>query len=226
MFNTITTNNALVNAIISNRGFSGSRINAKILDAETVKAWHALMDKVHTEAYKVASLRYNSEDAVALDGIYSAMSEVYAYIGEVNGGKLRNDENTATVLISKATTDKTRKSADLQYQISKRANSKKYLAELESTNGARPETIEHVKADILACDEEIARLESESGNKFRAFSKSSATGFYKSFEDFIADMLETRLAMTEEEVQAEAEAKRQARRAKTAAKKAQAKAQA
>lgn len=226
MLNTTSNNNALVNSILANRGFSNARINAKTLDTEIVKEWHALLDNVHSASYHVASTCYNNSilDTTApidYSPIYSAMAKVWEYLGSINGGKLSSDANTATTLMSKATREAVKKSANLQYVLSQKSNSVRYLKQLESINGVKSETIEKVKSDIESFDNEIAQLKSESGNQFKQFAKCSASVFYKAVEDYIADMLEKRLCMTEEEVRAEAEAKRAERRAKTAQKKAQ-----
>ena len=216
----MTTNNTLIDAILVNRGFSNAKINADTVSAETVKTWHNLLDDLHSASYKVAAIAYNTEGHVDYSPIYTAIAKVWEYIGAVNGGKLRSDENTALVLCSKATRESVKKSADLQYVYSQKNNSAKYLRELENTNGASKETIAKVKADIVSFNEKIDKLKKQYGNQTKQFSKVSASAFYKSVEDFIADMIEERLTMTEEEVQAEAEAKRQERRRKTAEKKA------
>lgn len=218
---TIKTENALVNAILVNRGFSSARIDAKTIDAQTVKDWHNLLDDLHSASYKVASICYNTEGEVDYSPIYTTISKVWNYLGEINGGKLRSDSNTALVLCSKATRESVKKSADLQYVYSQKNNSAQYLRKLENTNGVNADTIEKVKSDIEEFEEKIAELKAQSGNQYKEFSKCSASVFYKAVEDYIADMLEDRLAKTEEEVQAEAEAKRQERRKKTAEKKAQ-----
>lgn len=216
-----SVNNSLINTILVNRGFSNARINSTMVDAETVKTWHGLLDNLHSASYHVASTSYNSEGEVDYSPIYNAISKVWAYIGSVNGGKLRSDSNTALVLCAKATREAVKKSADLQYVYSQRSNSVKYLRDLENTNGASESTIEKIRKDIEGFDAKIAELKMESGNQYKQFAKSSASAFYKAVEDYIADMLEARLCMTEEEVQAEAEAKRLERRRKTAEKKAQ-----
>jgi len=220
-FNTVSTNNAIANAIIVNRGFSGSRLNGKNFDATIVKNLHARYDAIHSASYKVASAYYNNEETVDLTPIYTALSALYAEIGEVNGAKLRNDEKVASVLVALATRQAVKKSADLQYVYSQKSNSMRYLRELESTKGARKETIEKVRKDIEGFDTKIAELKLESGNQYKQFAKSSASTFYKGLEDYLADMIEKRACMTEEEVQAEEEARRQARRKKTAEKKAE-----
>lgn len=214
----LTTNNALVNAILSNRGFSNRKIDANQFSAEQVSDWHKVLNNLHNECYRVAAICYNSEESADYSPIYSAIGAVYSIIGEVNGGKLRSDENTATVLISKATRESTKYSGELQYVMSKKRNASKRLAELEETNGTCEQTIENLRAEIAGYESEIEALSGEYGNKYKEFSKCSQSTFYKAVEDFLADMLEERLAMTEEEVQAEAEKKRQERRAKTAAK--------
>ena len=219
-----TTNNSLINSILVNRGFSGSRINANDVDAQIVKEWHNLLDELHSASYKVASTSYNTAGEVDYSPIYTSIAKVWNYIGSVNGGKLRSDSNTALVLCAKATREAVKKSAGLQYIYSQKSNSARYLRELESINGANPDTIEKVKSDIESYDKQIEELKAQSGNQFKQFAKCSAGVFYKAVEDYIADMLEARLTMTEEEVQAEAEAMRVERRKKTAEKKAQKKA--
>ena len=219
--NTTTNNNALINTLLANRGFSNARINAKDLDATIVKEWHDLLDRLHSASYTVASTSYNTSGNVDYSPIYNVIGKVWAYIGEVNGGKLRSDENTALVLCSKATREAVKKSASLQYIYSQKNNSARYLRELENTNGANEKTIEKVRADIEEFNRQIEELKAESGNQYKQFAKCSPSVFYKAVEDYIADMLEDRLTMTEEEVQAEAEAKRLERRKKTAEKKAQ-----
>lgn len=214
----LTTTSAFVNAILSNRGFSNRKIDGNQFAVEQVSAWHKVLDNLHNECYRVASMCYNSEESADYSPIYSAIGAVYAIIGEVNGGKLRSDENTATVLISKATRESTKMSGELQYEVSKKRNASKRLKELEETNGACEQTIENLRAEIAGYESKIEELSGEYGNKYKEFAKCSASTFYKAVEDFIADMLEERLAMTEEEVQAEIEKKRQERRAKTAAK--------
>ena len=225
MKKTTTNNNALINLMLANRGFSNARINSKDLDATIVKEWHDLLDKLHSASYKVASTSYNTKGNVDYSPIYATISKVWAYIGEVNGDKLRSDENTALVLCSKATREAVKKSADLQYVYSQKNNSAKYLRELENTNGANEDTIAKIKADIEEFNKQIEELKAESGNQYKQFAKCSASVFYKAVEDFVADMIEDRLTMTEEEVQAEAEAKRLERRQRTAQKKAQKNAQ-
>jgi hypothetical protein len=212
--------NALVNLLLTNRGFSNAKINAKDIDATIVKEWHELLDRLHSAAYTVASTSYNNAGNVDYSPIYNVVGKVWAYLGEVNGAKLRSDENTALVLCSKATREAVKKSANLQYVYSQKANSTRYLRTLESTLGTNPDTIAKVKKDIEEFEKQIEDLKKESGNQYKQFAKSSASAFYKAVEDYVADMLEDRLAMTEEEVQAEAEAKRQERRKKTAEKKA------
>lgn len=217
----MTTNNAIVNTLLVNRGFSNARINSKDMDATVVKEWHDLLDRLHSAAYTVASTSYNNAGDVDYSPIYNVIGKVWAYIGEVNGDKLRSDSNTALVLCSKATREAVKKSANLQYVYSQKSNSTRYLRTLESTLGTSPETIEKVKNDIESFNKQIEELKAESGNQYKQFAKSSASVFYKAVEDYIADMLEERLTMTEEEVQAEKEAKRLERRKKTAEKKAQ-----
>lgn len=225
-FNTTTTNNSLVNTIIVNRGFSNARINSKDVDATTVKDWHKILDELHSASYKVGSTCYNTEGEVDYSPIYDAIRKVYDYIGKIKGAKLRSDSNTATVLCAKATTEKVKKSAELQYIESKKRNSVNYLRELEATNGACEDIIAKTRKDIEDFDKQIEELKAISGNQWKVYGKVSASAFYKSVEDYIADMIENRLTMTEEEVQAEAEAKRLARRKKTAEKKAQKEAEA
>jgi len=218
-FNTKVTGNKIADAIIVNRGFSGAKLNAKEFDAEMVKDLHKHYDAIHSACYAVASARYNNVETIDESPIYSALSALYAYIGEVKGAKLRNDENVVNTLVVYASRHAVKKSADLQYVYSQKANSAKYLRELENTNGACAETIEKVKADIEGFDAQIEELKAISGNQYKEFAKSNASAFYKGLEDYLADMIEVRACMTEEEVQAELEAKRQARREKTAQKK-------
>ena len=214
----LTTNNALVNVILANRGYANRKVNATDLDVESVKTWHNVVDKLHNACYLVASNAYNDVKGTDFTPIYEATKAVWAIIGEVNGGKLRSDHNTATVLISKATRESVKKSSELEYVLSQKRNASKRLADLESTNGTCEATIAKLRNDIASYESEIEELEAKYGNKYKTFSKVSSGAFYKAFEDFVADMLEERLAMTEAEVQAEAEAKRKERRAKTAKK--------
>lgn len=215
-----TTNNALVQTMLVNRGFSSYRINANSVPAETVQEWHKLLDELHGVAYHVASHAYNTDGEVDYSPVYNVLGKVWKYLGEINGGKLRSDSNTALVVCSKATREAIKKSAELQYVYSQKSNSMRYLSELESTNGAEESTIAKVKNDIEKYDAQIEEMKTVYGNQYKQFAKCSASVFYKAMEDFIADMVEERLTMTEEEVQAEAEAKRKERRAKTAAKRA------
>ena len=220
-FNTVTTNNAIANAIIVNRGFSGAKLNGKDFDAEIVKELHKYYDTIHSACYKVASMKYNNADNIDESPIYSALTELYKYIGEIKGAKLRNDDKVASVLESLAIRLAVRKSADLQYVYSQKSNSTRYLRDLENTNGACEDTIAKVKADIEEYDKKITELKGISGNQYKQFANSNANTFYKGLEDYLADMIEKRVCMTEEEVQKEEEERRLARRQRTAEKKAE-----
>ena len=220
--------NTIINAILANRGFTNKKVDSKIIDVETVREWHALLDELHSVAYEEMSARYNkSMDShenlttnVSLK-FYDTMRKIYAYIGSINGATLKCDANVASIILSKSVCEKTRKSADLQYVLSQKSNSVKYLNELKSANGANPSTVEKIENDIVEFDEKIAELKTVAFSQYKAFHKTTSASFYKAVEDYIADMLEKRLCMTEAEVRAEAEAKRAERRAKTAQKKAQ-----
>ena len=207
-----------LNVLQGNRGFAGYRIKKDMmgLTIEDVKAWHKALDVVQSAAYDLVATRYNIEgnDAgiIATNKVYSALRTVYELIGELpNGAKLRSDANSAEVVCALSVTNKSVKSPELQYIYSQRANSQRYLKQLEETNGANPESIENVKADIAKYDEQIADLKAEAFNLYKRVSKATPSAFYKGMEDFISDMIDKKSILTEAEVQAEKEALKAAR---------------
>lgn len=218
----------LITTILANRGFNSAKVNSKDVDIEIVKEWHKMLDELHSIAYSEIATRFNksletTENTTTNVSIkfFDTMRKIYAYVGTINGATLKCDANTASVILAKSVCEKNRKSADLQYKLSQKSNSVRYLKELESANGTCEETIEKVKSDIAKLEEEIVDLKSIAFNSYKTFAKCSASAFYKSVEDYLADMIEKRLCLTEEEVKAEEEAKRIARRQRTAQKKAQ-----
>lgn len=212
--------------LLSNRGFAGYRIKKDMngLSTEEIRQWHKCLDEVHSAAYDLTARRYNTEGAdsgiIAVNKVYNALRDVYALVGELpNGAKLRSDANSAEVVCAYAVTNKSVKSPEMQYKYSQLANSKRYLKSLEEKTGTPEASIAAVKADIAKYEEEIADLKTEEFNLYKRLSKSTASSFYKAMEDFIADMIQKRAILTEEEVQAEKEAQKAARKAKAKASK-------
>lgn len=221
--------NAIIETILANRGFSSAKINAKDLDVEEVKAWHTLCDRVHTEAYKIASQCYNNATSfltfnaelnnVDKSGLYDAMREVFAQIGEIRGAKLFPNESTATTLVTMASTRKNSYSADMRYERQKLSLERKFLKDYEESNGVPGETIANIKANIAKIEAKIDELKKVEYSEFKVYTKTGASVFYKSFEDYIADLINHRLCMTEEDIIAEKEARKARAKARKAANK-------
>lgn len=211
-----TTGNALVDAMLANRGYSDRKLSAKEFDVESIRAWHGKLDALHSACYEVAVKCYNNESNVDYAEVYSAIRPLYDIIGEVNGAKLRSDFRVATVLTTKAVADKNVNSSDLNYELSRKRLASSRLKELEETNGTCEETKEKLRNEIEEIEAKIDELKKEYGHKTKQYRKVSASNFYKAVEDFIADRLEERLAMTEAEVQAEAQKIKEARKKKSA----------
>lgn len=229
-FNTIATDNKLAKALVENRAYASEKLGSDILTKEELITWKGLVDRLHSAAYttyskcfnnSVDGLHFQSElNNVDKTVIYEALRSIFAHIGEVNGMRLVATESSAQVVLGFCAKVANGYSPEMSYQKSKRSNAVKLLAQYEATNGVPESSKEAIKADIEAIDITIAALREKPGNVYKTFTKASANVFRKSIEDYLADLCEHRLMMTEEEVQAEAEARRAARRAKTAAKKA------
>ena len=203
--------NKYATALMATRGFAGTRINADIMSAEDVKVWHNALNALHSVAYEVAATRYNqagSDAGTIVSQFYGALREVYNLIGELdNGARLRADANCINTIIAMATCQRAKKSAQLDYVQGQKRTDAQYLRSLEKTNGADPKTIEKLRANIAEYDKQIEALKAESMNYFKEMGKCSASAFYKSVEDFLADQVAGRAIMTEEEVAAEKRAK-------------------
>ena len=205
------TMNKYATALRATRGFAGTRINADIMSAEDVKVWHEALNGLHNVAYDVASTRYNeagSDAGILVSKFYEALRKVYGLIGELdNGARLRADANCINTIVTMSTCQKAKKSAQLDYVMGQKRTDAQYLRTLENTNGADPKTIEKLRANIAEYDKQIEELKAESMNYYKQMGKTSASAFYKAIEDFLADQVEGRAIMTEEEVQAEKKAK-------------------
>ena len=210
--------NTYATMIMSNRGFVGAKLNAKDMAPEQVQAWRNAVNKVHSVAYSVAATRYNeagSDAGTIASKFYDALHAVYALIGEFdNGAKLRMDQNALNTIVAMATAQRTRKDPALERVEGMKRTDMRYLKTLEETNGANPDAIATIKANIEEFDRQIAALKEQSMMCYKELGKSSASSFYKAFEDFIADQIEARSVLTEEQVQAEKKARNAARKAK------------
>lgn len=214
--------NNITAMLLVNRGFAGRRIKTdeNTLSTEEVRQWHEVLDALHSVAYDVASARYNGEVGDGCEALvsrfYKVMQGVYGMIGTLdNGAKLRSDAATCNVIVGMATCQKSKKSEEIQYLMSAKSLEARRLAQLEKSNGASEEAKAKHAENIQAYEEQIQALRKESMQVWRQYSKSTKSAFYKAVEDFIADMIESRRCMTEEEVQAEKkalDAERKARR--------------
>lgn len=210
--------NTYATMIMANRGFVGAKVNAKDMAVEQVKAWRDAVNKVHNVAYEVAAIRYNQvggDAGILASKFYDALHGVYALIGELdNGAKLRMDQNALNTIVSMAVAQRTRKDPALERVEGMKRTDMRYLKTLEETNGANPEAIAKIKANIEEFDKQIAELKEQSMMYYKQMGKCSASAFYKAFEDFLADQIEARSILTEEQVQAEKKARNAARKAK------------
>lgn len=223
------TNTTLLNALLTNRGFSGAKIDVD--NYANVKEWHALLDNLLNASYDVYSQTHNEAildkgTQINYSDLYGAWGAIRTYIGTVNGLLLNASYENAQVFSAHSITFRNKKSAALQFVYSQKSNATRYLNELKNINGANEDTIAHIEAEIEVYDAKIEELKGVSNNLFKDTTKVNKGQWYKFVEDYVADLCNKRLVMTEAEVQAEQEAIRQARRAKTAAKKTQKKAQA
>lgn len=211
----------LINALTSNRGFSNVSVNGEQIEKDELTRWHGVLDALHSCAYTIASCRYNGKDSGnASNRVFSLMSELYAMVGKLdNGATLRSDIATANTIVSFATVNKAVKSPALQYQLSKKSNATRTLNALLETKGANQGAIKALELEIKEAEKQIEELKKADFNLYKRVSKSSAKSFYKSVEDFIADMILNRSILSEAEVQAEKKALNAARKARRKANK-------
>lgn len=225
MNNNITISSIpLQDCLIQNNRYANARLTADQLGAENLKNWNALLDKLHSAAYSVYALCENNgltvdSTSVNKSEVYSAIREIFAVIGEVNGHKLCANEELATLIIGYAGKRANSDSPELQLCLSRLRNRQRELSEYKSTNGINPKAIERMEQEIEELNEEKSALIASPDNRIKVATRSTANSFRLEVEHRLARAIASQQAKSWEELEAEAEAKRKERRAKTAAKK-------
>lgn len=227
MKNNITiSNTTLQDCIVLNNRFATAHMTAEQLGAEGLKDWNALLDSLHSAAYSVYALCENNgltveSNSVDKSAVFSAIREIFAIIGEVNGHKLIANEELATLIIGYAGKRANSDSPELQLCLSRLRNRQRELADAEKYNGVNPDFIKMVKEEIEKLDEEKSALLAQPDNRIKKPTRTSTSAFRLEVEHRLARAISDQKAKSWEELEAEAEAKRKERRAKTKEKQAQ-----
>lgn len=227
MNNNITiSGTTLQDCLVLNNRFANVRITANQLGAEGLKDWNALLDGLHSAAYSVYVLCENNgltveSNSVDKSAVFSAIREIFAIIGEVNGHKLIANEELATLIIGYAGKRANSDSPELQLCLSRLRNRQRELADAEKYNGVNPDFIKMVKEEIEKLDEEKSALLAQPDNRIKKATRTTTSAFRLEVEHRIARAISAQKAKSWEELEAEAEAKRKERRAKTKEKQAQ-----
>lgn len=225
MKNNITiSGTTLQDCLVLNNRFANVHMTAEQLGAEGLKDWNALLDSMHSAAYSIYALCENNgltveSNSVDKSAVFSAIHEIFAIIGEINGHKLVANEEIATLIIGYAGKRANSDSPELQLCLSRLRNRQRELADAEKFNGVNPVFIKTVKEEIEKLQEEKSALLASPDNRIKAPTRTTASAFRLEVEHRLARAISDQQAKSWEELEAEAEAKRKERRAKTAAKK-------
>lgn len=209
---------SIIKMMTENTMYAGRKITSDTVDKEELKKWHNMLDKLHSEIYTNISNGFNSGDISNNQNIYACLKTIYDYIGTVNGGKLRNNESILPRLYTMGASTKIVKSMKYQEYERQLKDYKKKLEEYEALNGVDIYTINSIAYKIEQLENTLLELKKAPRQYYRDIKKTSATRFYKDFEDMIGDMVRGRMMMTDDEVKAEIEARKKARAEKQRAK--------
>lgn len=222
----VTVNNTLLDCIISNHGFASSRINAEQVSTDTLKDWHNTLDALLVSAYKVGSDAHNNNSA-DLSTIYADLSKVWGYFPTLpNGAKLKSDSDSAITMVTFATCEKNKYSADYTYKQSQIRLEKALLKERTIEDGITPkngmeDSVSHILETIENYTNELEDLKKVAYSISKQTTRVSKSAFYKKVEDYIAEKALGLLAKTNEEIEAEEKARKDARNKKANERKAQ-----
>lgn len=229
---TTTTNNALVSAILANRGFANRKVNNDVENVN-VKKWHETLDELLKVGYRAFANSYNGTNA-DLSEVYPIFKKVLEELGTLeNGGRLRNNSDMANaVMVLAVNTNKIEYSAEVKMLLSSVSLDKKLLRDytlngdmVTPKGGISEDTINNIISRIDANLEEIKRLKEEVENSAKKLpTRISPSIFYKRVEDYLADCINEMLVKTAEEIEEEEKARKAERNAKANARKAEKKA--
>ena len=199
--------------ILDNRGFSSRKINKTVAGLD-FQGWKDALEALQAEAWDVACKRYNGTASPNMGKVYEAMKAVYALVGALdNGAVLRCDAGAANTFVSIAAGVKTCRSEALQNLMSKKGALSRELKTLEGKKGIRQELKDEKAAKIAALAKDIEAEKAVEWASFREFRPVSFSTFQKAAEDFLADQIEARQALTSAELKVEKEARKAAKKA-------------
>lgn len=219
---TTTTNNALVSAILNNRGFANKKINNDTVSVD-VKKWHDVLNELLKVGYRAFANSYNGTNA-DLSEVYPTFKKVLDELGTLeNGGRLRQDSDMANaIMVLSVNANKIEYSMEVKMLLSSVSLDKRLLKDYTLNGdmktpkgGVSEETIKKIADRINDNLEEIARLKNEVENSARKLpTRISPSIFYKRVEDYLADCINEMLVKTAEEIEAEEKARKEARNKK------------
>lgn len=229
---TITINPiTLQDCLVNNNRYANVKINSDQLGDENFKAWKKLVEKLHVASYGVYALCENSGltvESATVDKtmVYSALREILAVIGDVNGHKIYANEELATLVIGYSGKRGNSDSPELQLCLSKIKNRKFELEKYEKINGVKPETIQALKDELKELEEQKEELLDSPDNRIKAPTRSTANGFRLEVEHRLARVITDQKAESWEALEAKEQARKAARKNKNKARKNAKKAQA
>ena len=220
-----TLSETLQDCLVYNNRFANIKLSAKQLDAKDFKAWTALINTLHKEAYSVYETCENSDlkvesTSVNKDALYVAIRNILTEIGDVNGHKLYATEEFATALVGYAGKRANSDSPALQLCLSKIRNNNNLLNQYAKLNGVNPEAIAKLEEELSVLEAEKSALLEQADNRIKAPTRTSENAFRLDVEHYLARTIAGQQAKSWEELEAEAEERRKARREATKAKKA------
>lgn len=221
MSKTTTTNATLQDALVFNNRFASAKLNAEQLSAESFANWTALVKVLHRECYKTYALCENNglkaeSTTVDKSNIFTAIRDILAVIGNVNGHKVYANAETAIAFISYAGKRGNTDAPELQLCNSELSNARRELAKYEELNvkdaDYKAERIADLKARIADCEARRASLLETPDMRIKTPTMTNANAFRLDVEHFLARVIAEQNAKSLEQLDAE-EAERKARRA-------------
>lgn len=227
--NTITTNKALVDALVYNNRFANKSVDGDQITAEGLSAWKASVEKLHRAAYSAyvvcenSGLKAESND-IDKSEIFNAIREILAIIGEVNSHKMYANAEMAVAVIGYSGKRANKDAPELQYCVSRIRNLTKEISDYEKLNVTdedyKATKLAEMNASLATLEEEKSALLKTADMRIKQPTRTSANAFRLDVEHFLARAITGQLAKTLAELDAEDEERKARRKAHVKANKA------